>query len=102
MQPRLHGELEDEQHAKDFVADALLGGFDASAEEVAQVEEALREVVVGAGEVEDAEKESVQGRRGGDGVDVGEDDTLYGRPDPLTIHGSSLPSLKQVPYISST
>lgn len=78
VQPRLHRELQDEQHAEDFVADALLGGLDAAGEEVAQAEEALGEVVVGAGEVEDAEGEGVQGRGGGDGVDVGEDVGLDG------------------------
>ena len=52
VQRTLDRHLQDEQHAEDFVADALLTGRNALGEDVAQGEEALAEVVVGACEVE--------------------------------------------------
>lgn len=63
MQPGLYGELEDKQDAEDFVADALLGGLQATREYVAEGEEPLAELVVGAAEVKGREAEGVE-RRG--------------------------------------
>ena len=67
MEPSLHGHLEHEEDAEDFVADALLGWGDAFCEDVAQAEEPFAEVVVGAREVEEGEREGVDGGGGGYG-----------------------------------
>ena len=73
VEPGLHGYLQDEEEAEDFVADALVGGGEAFGEDVAEAEEAFAEVVVGAGEVEGREAEGVQGGGGGEGGEVGEE-----------------------------
>lgn len=73
VEPGLHGDLEDEEHAEDFVADALVGGGEAFGEDVAEAGEAFAEVVVGAGEVEGCEAEGVEGGGGGEGGEVGEE-----------------------------
>ena len=52
VQRTLNGHLQDEEHAEDFVADALFAGRNALGEDVAQCEEPLAKVVVGACEVE--------------------------------------------------
>ena len=52
MKISLHGYLEDEEDAEDFVADALVGWREVLCEDVAEGEEPFAEVVVGAGEVE--------------------------------------------------
>jgi len=73
VEPGLHGDLEDEQHAEDLVADARLRGPDLLCEDVAQAPEALGELVVGAGEVEDGERGGVDRRGRGDGREVREE-----------------------------
>ena len=70
VQRTLNGHLQDEEHAEDFVADALFARRNALGEDVAQREEPLAEVVVGACEVECREGERVDGIQGGKAVEM--------------------------------
>ena len=73
VQPSLHGHLQDEQHAEDFVSNALFGRWDAFREDVAETEESFAEMVVGAREIEERQGERVEWGRGGYGGEVSED-----------------------------
>lgn len=59
----LDGELDDEQHAEDLVAPAVGGVGHGAREDVPQGQEALRELVVGAVEVEEGQGHGLDGRR---------------------------------------
>lgn len=64
VQVALDGELYDEQHAEDLVASSVGGVWHVAREDVAQGEEALRQLVVRAVEVEEREGDGLDGRRG--------------------------------------
>ena len=67
VQPFLHGHLQGERHAEDFMSHALFGRWDAFREDVAETEESFAEMVVGAREIEERQGERVEWGRGGCG-----------------------------------
>lgn len=70
MEVALHRELHHQQQSQEFVSGAVGGVGDLAREDVSEAEEALRQVVVCAAEVEEGEDDGLEGCRGREGGEV--------------------------------